>query len=119
MRSGARSICRVCGRGADTTRLPQAARPLEVYRLVVAVVYLSERQGGFTLRQVAVHLGVSKSSHLRRAVDALVARNILDKTLIVHPLNNTNTWIYTRHQGRAVVEQSKRLAGWSAVAGWG
>lgn len=95
-RSGEDWLCRTCGHVASIDGLAVTWLKLEPARVVSAAIWLADRYERFTRRQMADHLGVTKSPALRSAVDALAGLPAFVRIWDRHPQNGCLTHFYTR-----------------------
>lgn len=94
-------MCKTCGHVAAFNGLAVTWLKLERARVVSAAVWLADRYQMFTRRQMADHLGVTKSPALRLAVDALADMPAFQRSRMYHPQNGCSTWVYRRVQRTA------------------
>jgi transposase-like protein len=94
VRRGESLMCKTCRHTVD--RLLVSRLKLERARLVVAALHLVGTGGYFTRREIADHLGVTKSPALRVAVDALADLPAFQRAWMCHPQNGCPTWFYSR-----------------------
>jgi hypothetical protein len=95
-RHGEEWMCKTCGDVAALDGLAVTWLKLERARVVSAAVWLADRYESFTRRQMADHLGVTKSPALRLAVDALADMPAFRRDWMRHPQNGCLTHVYSR-----------------------
>lgn len=95
-KGGDRLMCRTCAGVVDPGRRSMTRLKLEFARLVIASVWLADRFGSFTRSELAAHLGVTNSPHLRAQLDQLAGRGILARSTGLHEQNGRPTWFYGR-----------------------
>lgn len=95
-KGGDRLMCKTCAGVVDPGRRNMTRLKLEFARLVIASVWLAGRYGSFTRSELAGHLGVTNSPHLRAQLDQLAARDILTRSTGLHEQNGRPTWFYSR-----------------------
>lgn len=95
-RNGNEWKCKTCGHVAGSSGLAVTWLKLEKARVVSAAVWLADRHQSFTRRQMADHLGVTKSPALRMAVDALADMPAFCRVEMRHPQNGCSAWFYSR-----------------------
>ena len=89
-------MCKTCAHVASHSGLCVSWLKLEKARVVSAAIWLADRYECFTRRQMADHLGVTKSPALRRAVDELADIPAFQRVWMSHPQNGCLTHFYKR-----------------------
>jgi len=105
-KGGDRLMCKTCAGVIDPRHRNRTRLRLEVPRLVTAAAWLAEQYGSFTRSELARHLGVTNSPHLRQQLDGLAVRGILNRSVRPHEQNRRPTWFYSRPAARARTVQS-------------
>lgn len=87
--------CLTCGKRGSQRGLQSSTRRLHIFRVYKAILYLSERLPlGPTRRQIADHLGLSKSPELVHIIEGIASTASVVKYYAASPLNGRRTWFY-------------------------
>lgn len=89
------SSCLECGKRGSQKGLQSSTRRLHIFRVYKAILYLSGRLPlGPTRRQIAQHLGLSKSPELVHIIEGIAKTTSVLKYYAASPLNGRRTWFY-------------------------
>lgn len=105
-KGGDRLLCKACSKTIEPGRRGFTRLKLETARLVIASVWMADRFGSFTRSELAAHIGVTNSPHLRAQLDQLAGRGILTRSNGLHEQNHRPTWFYSRPIKPAVTSRA-------------